>query len=151
MNLHPFGFNSLAITAALALLVGCGTGPDSAVPGETEDTRPFSGIGEDEVIHLTGTEPFWGGDLADGTLTYSTPEDPDGTAIPVERFAGRGGVSFGGELAGENLDLTVTPGTCSDGMSDRTYPFIATLQIGPDQRHGCAWTETEPFEGPEAP
>lgn len=142
---------TLAVPAALALLAGCGTGPESPVPGDAEDTQPFSGVGEDEAIQLTGTEPFWGGDVNGGTLTYSTPEYPDGLAIPVERFAGRGGVSFSGELAGENLDLTVTPGTCSDGMSDRSYPFTATLLIGDEQRNGCAWTDAQPFVGLEAP
>jgi len=36
-------------------------------------------------------------------------------------------------------------------MSDRTYPFTATLKIGDDTRNGCAWTEREPFSGPQHP
>ena len=47
--------------------------------------------------------------------------------------------------------MTVTPGACSDGMSDRTYPYTVTLKIGDDTREGCAWTDAQPFEGPEAP
>ena len=47
--------------------------------------------------------------------------------------------------------LAVTPGDCSDGMSDRTYPFVATLQVAGEQRNGCAWTERRPFTGSAAP
>jgi len=67
----------------------------------------------------------------------------------VSRFAGRGGLSFSGEMNGEALTLAVTPGACSDGMSDRTYPFVVTLRIGDDLRNGCGWTKTHPWSGAE--
>ena len=47
--------------------------------------------------------------------------------------------------------MMVTPLACSDGMSDRTYPFTVTLGIGEDKRNGCAWSEQHPFDGPEHP
>ena len=123
----------------------------AVVPGDTSETAPFSGIAADEALRFTGTEPFWGGEASGGTLTYSTPDDQDGTTIAVERFAGRGGISFSGTLAGAAFEMTVTPLACSDGMSDRTYPFTVTLEIGEDRRNGCAWSERHPFEGPEHP
>ena len=127
------------------------TEADATVPGDTGETAPYAGIAEDEVLRFTGTEPFWGGEVTGKTLTYSTPEDQDGTEIAVERFAGRGGLSFSGLLDGADFEMMVTPLECSDGMSDRTYPFIVTLEIGEDKRNGCAWTEQHPFEGPEHP
>lgn len=84
-------------------------------------------------------------------LTYTTPEKPDGVRIPIERFAGRGGVSFGGELDGKPLTIAIGPDDCSDGMSDRHYPFAATLQLGDETRLGCAWTNAKPATGPAAP
>ena len=69
----------------------------------------------------------------------------------VERFAGRGGISFSGELDGAELEMMVTPLACSDGMSDRAYPFTATLKLGEETRKGCAWTERQPFSGPDHP
>ena len=110
-----------------------------------EDTAPFSGIAESERVHFTGTEPFWGGEVASGQLRYTTPENPDGQTIQVERFAGRGGVSFSGMLGARNLDMMVTPGKCSDGMSDRTYPLTVTLRLGEEVRDGCAWSDAEPY------
>ena len=124
---------------------------DAAVPGDAGETGPYSEIAEDEVLRFTGNEPFWGGQVSGKTLTYTTPEDQDGQVIAVERFAGRGGISFSGLLGGADFEMTVTPLGCSDGMSDRTYPFTVTLAIGEDRRNGCAWSERHPFEGPEHP
>lgn len=141
-------FSALVMPAALA---GCSGAGDERLPGNLQDTRPFAGIGEEEEIRLVGTEPFWGGSIADGVLTYSTPENQQGTRVAVSRFAGRGGISFSGESAGAKVDVAVTPAPCSDGMSDRTYPFSVTLQWGAEQRTGCAWSAEHPFEGSEAP
>lgn len=159
---HP---QLLAAPAAL-LLAACGSDAgqaaprassaplaagEPAVPGDARSTEPYDGIAPEEVLHFTGTEPFWGGEVSGATLTYSTPEDQDGTQIVVERFAGRGGLAFGGNLAGDEFEMLVTPLACSDGMSDRTYPFTLTLQVGGETRNGCGWTEAQPFDGPEHP
>ena len=69
----------------------------------------------------------------------------------VSGLLSAGGLGFSGTLDGAAFDMTVTPGACSDGMSDRTYPYTVTLKIGDDTREGCAWTDAQPFEGPEAP
>jgi len=140
--------------AAASLLAACqpqNGAADGVLPGNSDGTEPYDGIAEDEVLRFTGTEPFWGGEVNGNTLRYSTPDDQEGTAIEVERFAGRGGISFSGRLGDASFDMTVTPLGCSDGMSDRTYPFAVTLEIGDETRIGCAWSDRCPFEGPENP
>lgn len=151
----------LAAGCAALLLAACqqGGAEGAAAPGETADARvpdadspeAYDGIGADETVHFTGTEPFWGGEVRGPSLTYTTPEVPDGVAIAVERFAGRGGLSFAGALDGAVFEMMVTPLACSDGMSDRTYPFTVTLKIGEETRNGCGWTEKKPFEGAQNP
>lgn len=141
----------LAFVPIAFLLAACTSDGSDRVPGDSEDTRPYAGVAEDETVHFSGTEPFWGGTVIGTSLTYSTPEDIDGTTITVERFAGRGGVSYAGTLDGAQLRMAVTPGECSDGMSDRTYPFVVTLDIGGALREGCAHSDSQPFEGPENP
>ncbi len=131
-------FKAMGLVAACSVLVACNGSPEANVPGDTADEGAYSGIPEDAAIRVYGNEPFWGGTVENGTFTYTTPGDQAGRGIAVTRFAGRGGLSFSGELDGQTVDLAVTPGDCSDGMSDRTYPFNATLQIGADQRSGCA-------------
>lgn len=122
-----------------------------AVPGDANDHTPFSAIAADETVRFTGNEPFWGGSIAGNRLLYQTPELPDGEAVTVERFAGRGGVSWSGTYRGARFGLSATPGACSDGMSDRSYPYTVTLTVGVEQRSGCAWTDRQPFKGAANP
>jgi len=102
-------------------------------------------------VHFTGTEPFWSGEVLAKALRYSTPENQDGAMVAVDRFAGRNGISFSGQLNDKPFVLAVTPGKCRDGMSDRRYPFVVTLQVEGRQREGCAWTDKQPFTGPKQP
>lgn len=128
----------------LSLLLGaCESGDPAGVPGDAGDQQPFSAIADNAVIRFTGTEPFWGGLVAGGVLRWTTSETIDGVEIAVNRFAGRGGLSFSGELGGEAFDLAITPGACADGMSDRQYPYVATASIGGEVRSGCAWIGEE--------
>lgn len=130
------------------LLAACQQTGGNEVPGDTEDQQPYAGITEDVVLQVAGTEPFWGGTIDGDSFTYTTPENIEGRTITVTRFAGRGGLSFSGELEGSPLDLVLTEGACSDGMSDRSYPLVATLQIGEDQRAGCGWREGDDLGPP---
>ena len=135
---------ALCPTLAALALVGC---------QQVAEDRPdaFDAIAEDDTIHFLGTEPFWGGEIAQGQAVYNTPENIEGTQFPVDRFAGLNGLGFSGVMGGTAFDLTITPAECSDGMSDRVYPYAATLVIGGQQRDGCAYTDTQPFNGSENP
>lgn len=138
--------------AALFALAACQSGGDeTAVPGDRKDDRPFSEISAKETVRFLGTEPFWGGAVTGDQMTYETPEKPAGQRITVARFAGRGGLSFSGKLVDADLTMTITPGACSDGMSDRHYPFTVTLQIGTELRSGCGYSDAHPFKGAAAP
>ncbi len=137
-------------------LSACHSGvPDNAapdtMPGDSASHQPYEGIGVAETVHFSGTEPFWGGQVKGMVLTYTTPQKPDGQTLTVERFAGRNGLSYSGSLGGKSFIMAVTPGECSDGMSDRTYPFTVTLEIDGVTRNGCAWSDTHEFRGPPEP
>jgi uncharacterized membrane protein len=134
-------------SALLLVLGGCNmSGTNADVPGDSKDRRPYAEIGEAEALHFTGTEPFWGGQVLGETLTYTTPEKPEGQTIAVSHFAGRGGLSYSGTIEGTSFAIVVTPGSCSDGMSERSYPFIATLRLGDQTRDGCAWSDAHPVK-----
>ena len=131
------------------LLAACNTGSGDVPEGLATGT--FAGIGAGEVVHYIGTEPFWNGAAGGGLALYATPENPDGSEFAVERFAGNNGLGISGRLDVAAFDLMITPGDCSDGMSDRTYPYTATLLVGDEQRQGCAWTDSQPYDEPELP
>jgi uncharacterized membrane protein len=138
----------IVLVCATLTLAGCHAGGhqgQSEVPGDSDSSRPFEGISEQETLHVVGTEPFWSGQAQGASLTYATPAKPEGTRITVRRFGGRNGLGLSGMLGDEALDMTVTPGTCSDGMSDRRFPFSVTLKIGSAVREGCGWTDSKPF------
>lgn len=138
----------------IAGLLACCALASSCQPKTEQAGAPqaaFDAIALDETIRLTGTEPFWGGAIRAGQFVYTTPENEAGETIAIRRFAGNSGLGFSGSSQGGPLDLTITRGTCSDGMSDRSYPYTATLRIGGEQRSGCAWTDRQPFSGPANP
>lgn len=138
---------------AVALLAACQSGETASgtaadALGDTENTAPFSEISADAVLRFSGTEPFWGGTVVGDSLTWSTPENIAGEQVAITRFAGRGGLTISGQLGGQAFDMAVTPGECSDGMSDRTYPFTATVRLGAQQLNGCAWREGDDLGDP---
>lgn len=146
----PSLFRSATLLIAVPLLVNCqGGASDGTVTADNAEV--YSGVSVDEVLRFGGNEPFWGGEVVGGSLTYTTPENAEGDTIRVKRFAGMNGLGFSGELGGKAFDMVVTPGECEDTMADRSYPFTITLSIGGDVRSGCGWTDAQPYTGDENP
>jgi uncharacterized membrane protein len=136
--------------AAVFALTGCHSdagGEAAKQPGDA-GTAPWSAIGVSETLHFTGTEPFWGGEAIGNALTWKTPENQAGTQIPVTRFAGRNGMGLSGTLGGQPFEMAVSEAPCSDGMSDRGYPFTVTVRTGGKSLRGCGWTDQHPPTGP---
>lgn len=136
---------------SIALLTACGSSDAIDTSGAV-----YEGIKPEAAITLTGTEPFWGLEIdpvADGqhTARFTHPDDIDPSAFSLARFAGNNGLGFSGELAGKSVQVAITPGECSDGMSERSYPFAATVAWGGATLLGCAFTSQAPFTGPDEP
>lgn len=129
-----------ALVALTCLLSSCA----DDMAGDQE-VAAYNGIAADETITLVGNEPFWNMVIDGHTLTYTTPENMAGSVASVTRFAGNNGLGFSGTLEGEALQVAVTPGTCSDTMSDRSYPFTATVTLGDLSLTGCGYTDAQPF------
>jgi uncharacterized membrane protein len=91
-------------------------------------------------LRAIGTEPFWNARTEGRCVTYSHPEDQSGTRVWTTYRAGAGGGgTWSGALDGRLFELTVRPRPgCSDGMSDRRYPFEAELKVWGEVRRGCA-------------
>ncbi len=141
----------IAAIGAVLLLAACQ--PGNSPPGGDTIATPagkphaFTAVGAGETLRFAGTEPFWGGSLDESRLTWTTPENAQGTVIAAERRAGNNGLGVSGELAGRPLDMAVTLAPCSDGMSDRRYPFTVTVRLGTETLNGCGWTDRMPASG----
>lgn len=88
-------------------------------------------------ITAIGTEPFWSFALDGSTLVFSEPEKQDRTA-QARRTAIDGRTIIEAMAKGEPFRAEITRAVCSDGMSDRTYPFAVTVVLGERKLHGCA-------------
>ncbi len=87
---------------------------------------------------FTGTEPFWGGTIDGATILYQTPDDQAGETITATVTTEGTTTRYSGTLDGKPFILKLTPGTCSDGMSDTVYPLHAVLAVRGEPRQGCA-------------
>ncbi|MEE4539734.1 MAG: hypothetical protein V2J51_14745 [Erythrobacter sp.] len=138
--------------AGITVLTAC-----TEVRGDiSRDGATFDGIAPDATVTALGTEPFWSLTItpnATGAYEggFSTLETPDPQAFALTRFAGNNGIGYSGTLEGEAVQLALTPGECSDQMSDRRYPFTATMAIGEATLMGCAYTSADPFAGEVVP
>lgn len=94
-------------------------------------------------LSAAGTEPFWGLDFVPGMNAMFNEPDEDGILYtplvePVFDPSPDGGYNF----RGYGYSGTITPGPCSDGMSDAVFPYAVTLKLlVPPARSlkGCAY------------
>ena len=93
---------------------------------------------------MVGTEPFWGG-VIDGEGITLEGADRAPLRFPTgERVVTGAGARWRTRTAtGATLDLVLLNERCSDGMSDRAYPFAVTATVGREVLRGCAMTEAE--------
>jgi uncharacterized membrane protein len=84
-----------------------------------------------------GTEPFWDARVEGDTLVFSTPDDQEGRRMQGRRVPSLVGYVFIGKDGDKDFNLGLTPGECSDGMSDNRYAFTATFTYGGTTYKGC--------------
>jgi uncharacterized membrane protein len=138
----------LPLLALLLLATACTPAREDNIDPEG---KAFDAVAAEESVTLTGTEPFWNLRIVKGEGVWTTPENQEGTRFALARFAGNGGLGFTGTLDGRSFTATLTPGECSDGMSDTSYPFVATIELGDEVLQGCGETDSKPATGPEKP
>ena len=100
------------------------------VPGQ-ENVEPL------RIFRAFGTEPFWNVNVEGDRLTFTTPDDQVGIAMQGSRRAVDRGIELHGTHAGKAFTLSVTPGECSDGMSDNVYALSARFRFGDMDYAGC--------------
>ncbi|MEW4466813.1 hypothetical protein AB1K62_03145 [Parasphingorhabdus sp. JC815] len=103
----------LTISVLPFYLTACGAEPQTP-PAAEEILTDYKAL---------GTEPFWGVELKDGQIIYTSVEGTNDFSLPVERMKK---TATGWEIRGfsdqHNITLTIASDEkCSDGMSDRQY------------------------------
>lgn len=133
-----------ALSILLLMLAACGEAPmgsseDSAPPADAPAAaRAPDYAGDFDVV---GTEPFWAVKIRAASVVLTRPDSPEvSNANPGVRIDGQQGVwdSSGVVEDKGRLVVRLTPGVCTDGMSDRVYRFYAEVWIDGETLKGCA-------------
>lgn len=131
-----------AMFALVLTLTACGesmgVSEEAPPPADAPVVKGADYSGDIDVI---GTEPFWGVKIRAATVSLSRPEVPEvSNANPGVRIDGQQGVwdSNGATEGQGRLVVRLTPGVCSDGMSDRVYRFRAEVWVDGETLNGCA-------------
>ena len=131
---------ALALLAPLLVLTACSQGEDpTPAPEPAEPELILGDVNLNEPLRALGTEPFWAVNIDDAGLVYSGVDRPEERA-PNDgpQVAGTTAMWSGQTDQGRPLSVTLIETACSDGMSDRTYPLTARVEIGEEVLNGCA-------------
>lgn len=139
---------SLAVILMLASIAGCVRRPAddrTVVADSTKAPAPAAaasraGLVITEWVAL-GNEPFWNVSIMPDSIVWRTPEHLQGIHFPPAARERSGNVirwQTARTGAPDSLDLSIERMTCSDGMSDRVYPYKATLRLDAQTFTGCA-------------
>jgi len=135
---------SLIFTACALAAYGCNRssrqvrGEDSA--GRGASALPKATPANDTLaFHAIGTEPFWSLDVGPTGLRFRTPEDTLGALFPpVAALASGDTLRWTTSSGSASVEARLWPGTCSDGMSDRVWPYHAAVRLDTTAYRGCA-------------
>ncbi|MGH7028561.1 COG3650 family protein [Brevundimonas sp.] len=135
MRLAPL----FAAVAAAAALAACSQPAADKAPAAPAEPRALAGVDLDQPLRVLGTEPFWAVEITATGLTYSGVDRPEQKAAnPGPALQGTVAIWTTETEAKTPLVVTLTATDCSDGMSDRTYPLTARVEIGGESLTGCA-------------
>ncbi|KAF3885327.1 MULTISPECIES: COG3650 family protein [Nostocales] len=96
-----------------------------------------------ERFNVVGTEPFWNVSVSKSGIVYSSPEVKKQTFPYVAPLKAAGRPDdlvrvYQLKGKGNNTLILKKVDKCSDGMSDKDYPYSATLILGTKVLEGCA-------------
>ena len=131
----------LPVLLAGLALAGCYDRQDQAPkPADAPETAAMLGeVDLGKPVRALGTEPFWSVDITRDALVYTrvdqAPQRAPNHGATVQGTVATYATSTDLQQA---LNVMLIATECSDGMSDRTYPLTARVEIGQDTLSGCA-------------
>lgn len=92
-------------------------------------------------------EPFLSFETQGEAARVISPEDSEGTVVPLKRLEVAGVVQVVGDYQGERFVVTIVKEACQDDMAGLPYSHSAALSWGDTLKSGCARLSTEPQPG----
>jgi uncharacterized membrane protein len=121
-------------------LVGVTSLASLSAIAKTPAPTPTSANSVREFI-VRGNEPFWNITIGKKGIVYTTPDTKPRTFPYVAPIGAQGRPIENVRvyrLQGNNILVLKQVNSCSDTMSDKNYPYSATLIMGNTVREGCA-------------
>ena len=148
-----------AVSLLVLVIASCGPPPeepaDAPEPPATVVMPEGAALFEGD-LEVVGTEPFWSIQIRDRTMTLQRPHS-SGDHLPLTadgsvsitiandvltiRAEHQGPTLSAGSAnwRASGISVTLRPGECSDGMSDRVYPLTAEADVNGERLKGCAY------------
>ncbi|MBW4606397.1 MAG: hypothetical protein KME22_04010 [Hassallia sp. WJT32-NPBG1] len=96
-----------------------------------------------DEFNIVGTEPFWNVTVSKSGIVYSSPNAKKQTfpyVTPIKAAGRTADIVRVYRLQGKPNSMLIIKkeSTCSDGMSDKQYPYSVTLILNNTVLEGCA-------------
>lgn len=115
-------------------------GPEVSTPGSPTMQQANKTLPQ---FIARGNEPFWSINVRGTTLTWITPENPQGTRLSAQRQASGDALRYVGMDGNKAFMLEMVGEACTDSMSGQSFPFTATWLYAGERNPGCAEQRTE--------
>ncbi len=119
----------LGIVMLLTIVCACNStkNKENTTPKETVSENP-------DLVYFKaiGAEPFWGVEISNNTIKYTTPEDPEGILFPATkpvRVMDANIKTYQSKSKAGEIKVTIAYGKCSDGMSDMDHDYSVTVAL----------------------
>lgn len=138
---------TFAVVAAAPLLLLAACDQLTPAPAPAPDPAPpppatssvFGGLDLSQPFTVRGNEPFWNIAVTSATLDYNGLDRPQETAPNPGPQVSLAVATYTVTTSLTNsLVIVLTPGPCSDGMSETVYPLNATVIRPGETLTGCA-------------
>lgn len=129
------------LLACVLLTAACSENTEAVPPTEPTPVEPrvLGGVDLNQPLRVIGNEPFYAVEIRPDALVYSGVDRPEQRAAnPGPVIQGTTAVYATATGNGTALVVTLSDTDCSDGMSDRTYPLTARVEVGEETLNGCA-------------
>ncbi len=130
-------------SASASATSGSSSGSQSSAPsgsgsGSGSPSTPAEPGSVSDSFAAFGTEPFWQVTVNGTALDFDDVSTGEKRSLTATRSESGNSTVFSGDNNGTSFTLTITPGSCNDGMSDNTYPWTSTFVYGEASFSGCA-------------
>ena len=110
------------------------TKSDSIVVEKPEMPK-LSEVPNKAFFKALGTEPFWGIEIYEDSIKFTTPEGKDDFSLSYEKpqkAMDANVVLYRAKSDKIDLEITIQQGKCSDGMSDKTHNYNVKVSLKRD-------------------